>query len=336
MTLSSAHTYRPWGILDWVLKHSPPIDWSLISCFGTEGRSLAVLQQLIKENILVEALLYRVNDKPSRYNELTKQRIEERHTELTRLGLSPDIVQQHEIAETHDEILQPLETFITSGQSNLILDVTCFPKRFFFPMLKRLLDYPEIKNILVTYTKPKCYTPGKLAENFDDWAHLPMFTGSYSQETAKMRIVNVGFAPLGLKGELGQGEQGLPIKLLFPFPAPMRSVYRTWGFVQNLQKGRSYESFDLYRTDAKDLSSAFDRLISLTDGGKLRAELAPFGPKPISVAMCIFAVLTESEVFYTQPTVYHPDYSTGISHINGIPETYAYWVRLGNKDFYSI
>ena len=336
MTLSSVHTYRPWGILDWVLKHSPPIDWSLISCFGTECRSLAVLQQLIKEKILVEALLYRVNDKPSRHNELTKQRIEERHTELTRLGVSRDIVQQHEIAETQDEILQPLENFITSGQSNLILDVTCFPKRFFFPILKRLLDYPQINNIMVTYTKPKSYTTEKLAENFDDWAHLPMFTGAYSQEATKMLIVNVGFAPLGLKRELGQGEQGLPIKLLFPFPAPMRSVYRAWGFVQNLQKGRSPESFTLYRTDAKDVSGAFDRLVSLTDGGSLKAELAPFGPKPISVAMCIFAVLTESEVFYTQPTVYHPDYSTGISQINGIPETYAYWVRLRNKDFYSI
>jgi hypothetical protein len=322
--------------LDWVLKRSPPIDWNLISCFGTESRSLAVLQQLIKGHILVEALLYRVNDKPSRYNELTKQRIKERYTELTRLGVSPDIVQQHDIAETHDEILRPLETFVASGQSNLILDVTCFPKRFFFPMLKRLLDYPTIKNIIVTYTKPKCYTPGKLAENFDDWSHLPMFTGAYSQESAKMLIVNVGFAPLGLKRELGQGEPGLPIKLLFPFPAPMRTVYRAWGFVQNLQKGRSYESFDLYRTDAKDLSSAFNRLISLTDGGKLRAELAPFGPKPISVAMCMFAVLTESEVFYTQPTVYHPDYSIGVSEINGVAETYAYWIRMNGRDLYSI
>lgn len=336
MTSSSAHTYKPWGILDWVLKRSPCISWSLIGCFGTECRSLAVLQQLVEKRILVEALLYRVNDKPSRYNELTKQRIEERHTELKQLGVSSDIVQQHDITETHDEILQPLETFIDSGQSNLILDVTSFPKRFFFPMLKRLLDYPKVENIMVTYTKPKSYTPGKLAENFDDWAHLPMFTGLYSQEQAKILIVNVGFAPLGLKRELGQGEPGLPIKLLFPFPAPMRSVYRAWGFVQNLQKGRSYDSFDLYRTDAKDLSGAFNRLVSLTDGGKLRAELAPFGPKPISVAMCIFAVLTESEVFYTQPTVYHPDYSTGVSQVNGVPETYAYWIRLNGRDLYTL
>ena len=336
MTSSSAHTYKPWGILDWVLKRSPCISWNLISCFGTECRSLAVLQQLVEKRIWVEALLYRVNDKPSRYNKLIEQRIEERHSELEQLGVSPDTVQQHNITETHDDILLPLERFIASGRPNLILDVTCFPKRFFFPILKRLLDYPEIKNLMVTYTKPMSYTTEKLAENFDDWAHLPMFTGSYSQEPAKMLIVNVGFAPLGLKRELGQGEPGLPIKLLFPFPAPMRSVYRAWGFVQNLQKGRSSESFNLYRTDAKDLSSAFSRLTSLTDGGKLRAELAPFGPKPISVAMCIFAVLTESEVFYTQPTVYHPDYSTGVSQANGVPETYAYWIRLNGRDLYTL
>lgn len=322
--------------MDWVLKRSPSISWSLISCFGTESRSLAVLQQLIEKHILVETLLYRVNDKPSRHNELTKQRIDERYTELTRLGVSSDIVNQHDIAETHDEILRPLEIFVASGQSNLVLDVTCFPKRFFFPMLKRLLDYPTIKNIMVTYTKPKYYTPEKLAENFDDWSQLPMFTGAYSYEPAKMLIVNVGFAPLGLKRELGQGEPGLPIKLLFPFPASMRTVYRSWEFVQNLQKGRSYESFNLYRTDAKDLSGAFNRLISLTDGGKLRAELAPFGPKPVSVAMCIFAVLTESEAFYTQPTVYHPDYSTGVSQVNGVPETYAYWIRLNGRDLYTL
>jgi len=328
--------YRPWGILDWILSRGPDITWDLIGCFGTEERSLSVWHQLHGRKRLSNIKLLRINDKPSRYSALATERLDVQVDRFERSGGDIRFIENHEITESQGDIFEAFRDFIKTEAQSVIVDVTSLPKRFFFPIIKILMKMKTTENLMVTYTRPESYTAEKLAENFDDWAHLPMFLGGYDREPAQMLIVNVGFAPMGLKRELGQGEPGLPIKLLFPFPAPLRAVQRAWGFVQNLQKGRSPDSFTLYRTDAKDVSGAFDRLVSLTDGGSLKAELAPFGPKPISVAMCIFAVLTQSEVFYTQPTVYHPDYSTGISQINGIPETYAYWVRLRNKDFYSI
>jgi len=328
--------YRPWGILDWILSRGPDITWDLIGCFGTEERSLSVWQQLHCRQRLGNIKLLRISDKPSRYSTAAAERLDVRLQQLKEAGGDVSFIEDHDITENQGDILKIFDNFVTTKGQSVIVDVTSLPKRFFFPIIKILMKMKTTENLMVTYTRPESYTADKLAENFDDWAHLPMFLGGYERKPAEILIVNVGFAPMGLKRELGQGEPGLPIRLLFPFPAPPRAVRRAWGFVQNLQKGRSLKSFTLYRTDAKDISGAFNRLVSLTDGGRLKAELAPFGPKPISVAMCIFAVLTESEVFYTQPTVYHPDYSTGVSQINGIPETYAYWVRLGNKDFYSI
>ena len=58
--------------------------------------------------------------------------------------------------------------------------------------------------------------------------------------------------------------------------------------------------------------------------------------KPMSVAMCIFAALTDSQVFYTQPTVYHPDYSFDIASRDGHPEIYTYCIRLEGRDLFSV
>ena len=148
-----------------------------------------------------------------------------------------------------------------------------------------------------------------------------------------MLVIGVGFQALGLHEHL-KGESGLPIKLLLPFPAPPRAFMRSWELRRQLARYEASENSDVFRAGAGDTSDTFDRLVSPTRSAQSRCALAPFGPKPMSLGMCIFAVLADCEVFYTQPSVYHPDYSLGVSLINGLPEVYGYCLRIAGRDFY--
>ena len=240
--------------------------------------------------------------------------------------------------ETHNEILYPVENYISEKQ-DVILDVSSMPKRFFFPILKILLSRPDsVESLVVTYSAPEVYFEGKLAENFDDWDHLPLFgiSKNYGSDMPNLLLVGVGFEAYGLQEQVEHAGTGLPVKLLLPFPAPPEAFQRSWEMVRKLRKYSPDDNFELFRVEAKNVSDAFDRLVDITNNGAQNSVLAPFGPKPISVAMCIYAALTKSEVFYTQPTVYHPDYSSGISMVNGNPEIYAYCIRLDGKNFYEI
>ncbi len=335
--MSNISQYRPWGILQWVLNHSPSLNFSLMGCLGTEERSLSVWQQLLDRGNLHNTRLLRIIDKPSKFSTQEESKIKKRYKQFEKSGGNPDNIEEILLIEQYGKILSCIEDFISDSEPNIILDITSLPKRFFFPILKILIRNNDVENLMITYTVPKMYTSEKLVYNCDDWAPLPLFLGEYRRdEMPEMLIINVGFYPMGLQDEIDNGKQGVKIKMLFPFPAPPRPVERSWDFVRKLKKKRSAESFELYHVDLKDMSDAFDRLISLTDSGKRRSTLAPYGPKPISAAMCIFATLTESKVYYTQPTVYHPDYSTGIDTVNGMPATYAYWLRLKKRNFYNI
>ena len=247
------------------------------------------------------------------------------------------LIDRYDLIDTsHGQIEGGIETHLSALGENLMLDVTAMPKRFFFPALRMCLRSPAIKNLVVTYAAPRGYTPEKLAENCEEWAHLPFFAGRYTRQPAEMLIVGVGFEGLGLQDQVDHSNPGRPIHLVFPFPSPPQSFRRAWECVQKLQKHKSPEVFEIHRTDFRDVSDCFDLLLTISDGGQLRAELAPFGPKPISVGMCIYATLTDSAVYYTQPKVYHPDYSTGVAAVNGIPSIYAYCLRLQGNDLYSV
>jgi len=303
---------------------------------GTEERSLAAWAELRAADVVSSTELIEVDDHPSRFKEITERRIESRRNEFAALGGDTGDLFECGLTAPYDDLIKPVARCESSGARSVVLDVSSLPKRFFFPIIKMILQSTVIDDFMITCTMPASYTQEKLTYNCDDWAHIPSFSGTHKYTNTEMIVVNVGFSPMGLQEEIEHGEPGMPIKLLFPFPAPSEAVRRSWRFVQQLRKHRLAGSFQTYRTDAHDVSDAFDRLLSLTNGGKKQAVLAPFGPKPISVAMCIYATLSGAEVFYSQPTVYHPDYSTGVSERGGQKEIYAYWVRLRGRDLYTL
>lgn len=91
-----------------------------------------------------------------------------------------------------------------------------------------------------------------------------------------------------------------------------------------------------------DVPSIFDALCTFTDDGRRTSALAPFGPKTVSLAMCLFAIAADRArrgavpVYYTQPRRYAIDYTTGIKEVKGVPDIKAYCVRHSGRDLYNI
>jgi hypothetical protein len=330
--------YRPWGLLAWLLPRcSTRENWALLGSLSTGERSLAAWRTLRNGRQLGQLKLLRIANKRSRHDLAINQREGERIREFESEGGDTNDIEAHYLLEPPSDIVDVIYRFLRTCGPNVVLDVSTLPKRFFFPILKLLLkETVAVPNLMVTYTSPVGHTREKLAENPDQWDHIPLFSGSYTTVKPTMMVINVGFEGMGLQEQVDQGEAGLPVKLLFPFPATPQAFRRSWELVHRLQQRRSHDDFQIYRTDAKEVGDAFDRLVSLSDHGNQRTILAPFGPKPISVAMCIFAAQTESQVFYTQPTVYHPNYSYGVGDVGGVPAVWAYCLRLDGNEYYQI
>lgn len=331
--------FRPWGLLPWVLQKIKTTKWSTIGCISTEERCLASLEALHKKVSINKINYYEIIDQPSEYFDECKTKRELiKDKFLSTYGHDKDI-KKHYLLESSEIIVECVSDFIESSGDSVILDITSFPKRFFFPIVKILLDEKKFKNIIVTYTVPEKYHEGELAQDPDDWQHIPLFMPvEYPEPETDLAIVGIGFLPFGLPDLLKDNYSNVDVKLFFPFPPGPPNYQRTWEFVRKIEKPQGHESANqqILRINAVDVSDTYNHILSLTNNSNKNVIFAPYGPKPLSLAMCIYACKTGSPVFYTQPHYYHPDYSTGIKIIDGEKQTFAYCIRLNDIDYYSI
>lgn len=325
---------RPWGHISWALALSSPRQYRFVGCLGPEERSLATYFFLQRRGALTGDTLLRIEEPASPNAVATTARLQTRSDECARLGMTPNVYRMNLLDSVFD-----LESIVLDGASSVILDITSLPKRFFFFALKLLLQASHVRNLVLTYAVPKSYATTALSEDNDPWDALPTFRQpdlAKEAEAHKRIIVNVGFMPEGFVAHL-ESPTEQKIDLLVPFPSPLPAVRRAWQSVWRLSATTSASArFDEHRVSATDMSEAFDRIVSLIPSGTRLASFAPFGPKPISAAMCIYATLTGSPVYYSQPKVYHPDYSLGVAEKAGIPEIYGYWVKHDGVALYSV
>ena len=151
--------------------------------------------------------------------------------------------------------------------------------------------------------------------------------------------MSVGFLVESLRQYLGDNPDHERMKLLIPYPAPLAILRRTLESLVRLEGGQleSQEGnprFEKFRVDTLDMSSTFDRIVSLAGATRRRAAFAPFGPKPTSAAMCLYAAAKGSPVYYPQPTIYHPNYAIGIRENDPDKAVTAYWIRHEGEDLY--
>jgi hypothetical protein len=216
------------------------------------------------------------------------------------------------------------------------------PKRWFFPLTRFLLANAAIDTLVVTYASAQKY--GKqLSSDPAAPAPLPTFDEPRTSEGYDELVVGVGFAPLGLR-DLFEAEIG-KIRYLFPFPPGPPNFFRNWQFLRTLEsevENRNLHLEDRFQIHMYDVPGAFEALQKITLNGERSCALAPFGPKTLSLAMCLFALAAETaerepvHVYYTQPRRYGIDYTIGIRKIDGNADIKAYCLRIGGRDLYKL
>lgn len=333
--------FRPSGQIDWIFDRLARNDWALLGCHGTEDRCSTAGISLARLGKLATSDFITVKDPPSRYSEKASTRLQSTLRELNRL---PN-VQYFEMGllDSLDRMLAHVDGMVGNGKNNIVLDISCFPKRFFFPIIKRLLRDNRVQNLVATYTVPATYASdadAPLSEQNATLDYLPAFQPLESPYVPKRLIASVGYVVLGLSQIVQEAKsQQVDIDLLFPFPPGPPSYQRNWRFVLDTFEFDGTRDANIFRIDGLDVSETYNRLLSLTSNGTTNVWLAPFGSKPMSLAMAIFGVYHGAPVYYTQPSLYRPDYSIGVATItqnNGMQKEacYAYPLRLNSRDLY--
>ena len=326
---------RPWGPATWMLDKLPSRQWSLLACMGPEERSLGIWRLINSRKCAGESAFVSIEPAGSRFHSEYQVAMTARQAELSGIGEPSLGVLKSELFASAADIVALADDFALRCAPHLILDISTFPKRFFFPFIKRLLLSSRIETLIATYTLPKSYGQS-LAEDHRPFANLPLFGPSQHPEPkTEVFVMSAGFMKLGIS-ELLDPDKQVDVRTILPFPPGMPTFRRNWEFIRAMKEVLPESFKSPVRVSAYDCSDTFSHLREMTDNGRLTAILAPYGPKPMSLAFCLFANLTQSVVYYTQPSVYNPQYSEGTADWNGDLASYAYCIRMHGRDLYSL
>lgn len=329
------------GELSWLAPKLPKGNWNFIGCLNSEDRCVSALEKLFQTTTFQKVLFYNIKDQIDPSGEWPQttviKKTGDNRTKIKGLCTSIDAkfleVDLMDTSEDIEKFYKEAINFISC--ENLFVDITAFPKRYFLPLVLWLLKEPGIKNLVAINSQPEKYFDGKLSKFFKGWEAIYPFNNP-TKEEKRIFFVGVGFMPLGLPkaAQLGNDET----KYFFPFPPGPPNFSKNWLFLSDIQQGeRKIEAKDILFVDATDVSRVFDLILKFTQKGTISSHFAPFGPKPITLAMGLYASYCERNlgfknpsIFYTQPTIYNPDYSSGFKKAT------AYCIKLEGKELYTI
>ena len=338
--------FRPFGPLHWTLSNLPKVKkWSLIGTVSPEDRCLSVLTQLEAKDALQHAEFIRIDPNARKGNPKFRERFIKKlkkNESLAKKTAKTNLeIHNSDILVNEGKLIQLLTDSVKACTNNLIIDISAMPKRFFIPLVTRAIEIGNVKNLVVTYTTPEKHGES-LAEDPQPWSSLPMFGAAPNREMNEVKlIVSVGYLPLRLR-EKADGHQfnASNVELLLPFPSVHPGFQKNWEFVSQIkQQIPNLKSSSIKRVATNNMPLAFEKIVAISNAGQTQCVLAPFGPKPISLAMCLYGVACRKnnlpiEIGYTQPQVYADDYSSGIAMKNGQPHTKAYCIVLDGHSFY--
>ena len=328
------HQLRPWGAIEWVLPRVPTKRWSLLGTVATEDRCVATLQNV--GHCDNRSRFLAIYDPDPLDDFAFRERIKERRKEFVSLGVSDGNIADVQLLADFDSITEQLNAFLNIASPDIILDISTMPKRWFFPILKLLIRDDRVQNLVITYASPMHYAE-TLSENPDPIRMFPGFAGDGTTEYDSV-VVGIGFEPLGIPNLFTELRISR-IRLIFPFPPGPPAFLRNWMFVKPIEEMTDTQEIgtpDRVSIHLFDCPQVFDALREMTDLGTRTAVLAPYGPKPMSLAMCLFSLAASNAgkpavpVYYSQPRRYAADYSTGVRGTN------AYCVKLAGTNLYSM
>lgn len=334
-------TYRPWGPLPWLDRKFDSPSWSVLGVSGTEERGASTLM-LIPSTRRKECRFLRIIDPESANPSEYEDRLDTLAEGLVALGVDQSMMPEVPLLANIDEIRDQVSAFLENSGPDIILDITSMPKWWFFPTLRFLLEDDRAKTLIVTYGSGVKYA-SHLASNTRALEPLPTFEGQDGRSEHKELIVAIGFAPLELADLYAEPMER--VRYLFPFPPGPPHFERNWRFLQDLEERIAHDrrhDDDRWHVNMYDCPSVFEALERFTDKGRRTSALAPFGPKTISLAMCLFSLACEAAdrpsvpAFYTQPKRYALNYTTGIKYVNGEPDVRAYAIKIKGRVLYQL
>jgi len=319
----------PWGplakIQELFLKQS---DFALLGCLSFEERSCAVPERLTGRHCKQIRLL-EIRDPIDAFpdNRIEAQeKVSINRDRLERAGIAFS-TEVHDLLTPEDGLLDIIDYgFEYPETKTLVLDITALPKRFFCLFVKRLTLFHQFDNIVATYTLvgSNGYTHEHLAEDPMSCDHLPGFAAPLpAKRGGETLVVSVGFEALSIRSlfDVYRDRRG-DVKAIMSFPADLGAIRRGWTTLREMTAETQYAveraNVEVVATwDAETVYKVLGRWSEVADG----LTLAPFGPKPHSLAMALFATKSDCGLYYTQPKSYNPDYS------HGVGDTWAYVIK---------
>lgn len=272
-----------------------------------------------------------------------RNRLAENRALLTAAGFGNDEIVEAALVSDLDTITDIVGTVADTGTASLMIDLTSMPKHWFFPLIRAALAEPRLRDIVVTYTSGIGYADS-LSENISPLRVLPSFSGGEARGRHGSLIIGIGFEPTGLDSLLAE-QASDAIRLIFPFPPGPPGHHRNWMFVKHIEELTSknqIEPPDRVHIHMYDCPQIFDALSEMTDGGRTTSAIAPYGPKTVSLAMCLFALAAEAArrpeipVYYAQPLRYALDYTAGAALRGDRPDAVGYCLRLAGRNLYEL
>lgn len=335
-------TFRPWGHIDWLLQRLGNRQWSLLGCCGSEERSIALPTYLGREYFALVDLIT-VHDPQPLSQEGIRGRLSCRQSSLYRRGYFEDEIRDVDLLAGLDHTVRPISQLAKKGATSLIVDITSFPKLWFFPIVQAALREKRLRDIIVTYTSAQDYAD-ELSSNMGPMRPLPGFFAENGRKKHDIIVVGIGFEPLSLV-QLLKDQESENLRLIFPFPAGPTGQQRNWLFVKEIEDLTEREQLspaDRVHISMHDCPQLFTALCEFTDSGRRTTAIAPYGPKTVSLAMCLFAIAANAAggprvpVFYSQPYRYALNYSIGVGMHGTAPNTVGYCLRLHGRDLYEL
>jgi hypothetical protein len=315
------------------------VKWDVLGVVATEDRCEAIMQGLDAGSRGTIRFL-RIEDPD--IQTATSKRLDDISTRIENSGVPTEHIRRAELLADIDTIGEEVAAFLDLSGPNIVLDITSMPKWWFFPAIRMILAREGVKNFVVTYASAIKYDDD-LSSDLRPLSALPTFGSLDGRTNHDELIVGIGFAQLGLKDLYSEDIKR--VSYLFPFPPGPPFFGRNWQFLRELEteiENRNIKGADRLHVHMYDCPAIFDALRSISNDGLRSTALAPFGPKTMSLAMCLFSLAAECAtrlsvpVFYTQPQRYALHYTDGIKMVGGAPDIQAYCIRIAGRDLYQL
>lgn len=324
----------PWGNIEWLLPKVGVNNWKGIFCASFEPRCVAVSDWLCGKNYLSDSVCLRIVDPENRFSQEISNITDVHELSLKRsLNDRVEVKKEHLLAEP-SVWYKIINEMASEADVSVMLDISSLPKRVFLFAVKRLMSLPNVKDLVVCYTRPEGYKEGAFTEDAEPPAPLPGF-GRINQTSGDSTvIVSVGYMAFNL-AELLEQNRGKSAKFIFPFPPGSPGFRRGWKLLHELAPALERQ-VEIKRIHSMDMFAVLDWIRVTCREITHNIDFIPLGPKPHALAMALaFPEFSDrSEIIYSQPRLYHPNYSYGVSRIHkGTPDITAYCLKRNHISY---